>query len=258
MNDTIKSFLPKYTEIVQDCEKHVFASIDTSLKRHSIKNLTGLAKREDRLKSEIIREGDEDPANQMLALQCLTNSLRYELMMWIDIDEGEYDTAWNSLINAQDAAKSARSAHEISQMCNVERYSAKLDASEAILFPPQQFNSPAIFVESWECNLCGIDYSECPHIAGMAYWGHFCRRVPTKIIDTREVSLVDNPKDKKARIYEVILDGNTVRDQLTRETRVLTEEEEEKYDVDPDDGLTIKSIAMTPDNQGTDFENYFP
>jgi hypothetical protein len=258
MNERIESFLPKYTEIVQNCERHLFASVDAGLKRRSMRNLTGLARRERRLKLDIIREEDENAANQMLALQCLTNALRYELKMWIEMDNEQYDTAWNVLIDAQGAAEGARSAHRISHGCSVNRYLSKLDSYMSVLFPPQQFNSPAIFVEKWECNLCGTDYSECPHIAGEPYWGFFCQRKAVNILDAREMALVNNPKDKKARIYEVILDENTVRDQLTWDTRDLTKEEREQYGEDQGSGLRIKSIAMTADDVDPNFEDYFP
>ena len=258
MNKRVEEFLPKYTEIVQNCENHMFASVDTELKRQSMRNLTGLARREWRLRLEVIRAGDENAANQMLSLQCLTNALRYELKMWIEMDNEQYGTAWDALIDAQRSAESARSAHEMSHACNVNECLSKLEAYEAFLFPPQQFNSPAIFVEKWKCTLCDADYSACDHIAGEPYCGFFCQREPVNILDVREMSLVDDPKDKKARVYEVILDEDTARNQLTWATRDLTEEEREEYWNDSESEIGIKSIAITADDVDPHFEDYFP
>lgn len=129
---------------------------------------------------------------------------------------------------------------------------------EKFVFPPQTFNSPGLYVETFLCSICGEDYSECEHIAGEPYWGFFCQRVVDNIVGTREVSIVENPEDKKARMTEHITDDGMIRDQLTWKKREMTEDEKENYEDQDDDSLITRGIVMTADDSETDFTEYHP
>ena len=258
MNERVEEFIEEYTDTVESCEKFGFLPREVEYQREAIEDLSKLLEKSAEVRMEVIEQGDEEAANQILALRCMINALRYDLKMWVDLKEEKWDSAWNALVDAQDSAKSARTAHEIAEQCNAKNYLNKLEMIENSVFPPQNFNSPGLYVESFSCSICGEDYSECQHIAGEPYWGFFCRRVVDNIVGTREVSLVENPEDKKARVTEHITDDGMVRDQLTWKKREMNEEEKENYGDEPDDGFIIRGIVMTADDNETDFAEYFP
>lgn len=258
MNEIVEDFVEEYTETVQSCEKFTFLPRGKEYQKEAIKDLSDLLEKSAQIRIEVIEQGEEEAANQVLALRCMINALRYELKMWVDLKKEAWGTAWNALVDAQDSARSARSAHEITIQCNVKNYLNKLEVIEKFVFPPQTFNSPGLYVENFLCSICGEDYSECEHIAGEAYWGFFCQRVVDGVLGTREVSIVDNPEDKKARVTEHITDDGMIRDQLTWKKREMDEEEQERYQDRSDEDFIIRGIVMTPDDTETDFSEYFP
>ncbi|WP_147437797.1 MULTISPECIES: hypothetical protein [unclassified Halorubrum] len=206
----------------------------------------------------MIYEEDEDAANQNLMFRCMINSLRHELKMWIDLNKKSWDKAWDALVDSQTFAKSAISAHETHDKCNVREYIEKLEKIEETVFPSQNFNSPEIYVEKFTCTICEDDYSDCDHIAGNPYWGRFCQRQAENIMGMRGAALVDNPKDKKARLQDHVTDDGMIRDQMTWEKREMTEEEKEKYEGQTEDHFVFRATLMTADDTPTDFRNYFP
>lgn len=258
MNETIKEFLEEYTETVQLCERFTFLPRGIEYQKEAVRDLTELLEESGEIRIEVIEQEDEEAANQILVLRCMINALRYELKMWIDLKEEEWGKAWDALVDAQESARSARSAHEIAAQCNVKNYLGKLEMIEKFVFPPQTFNSPGLYVEKFLCSICGEDYSECEHIAGEPYWGFFCQRVVDDVAGTREVSIVDNPEDKKARVTEHITDDGMIRDQLTWKKREMDEEERERYSDRSDYHLITRGIIMTADDSETDFTEYFP
>jgi hypothetical protein len=258
MNEIVEEFLEEYTETVQSCERFAFLPRGMEYQKEAIKDLSDLLEKSAQIRIEVIEQEDEEAANQILALRCMINALRYDLKMWVDLKQEDWGKAWNALVDAQDSAQSARSAHEIAKQCNVKNYLGKLEMVENFVFPPQTFNSPGLYVENFLCSICGEDYSECEHIAGEPYWGFFCQRVVDGVAGTREVSIVDNPEDKKARVTEHITDDGMIRDQLTWEKREMDEEEKENYEDQSDDEFIIRGIVMTPDDTETDFTEYFP
>lgn len=258
MNEIVEEFVEEYAETVQTCEKFTFLPRGIEYQKEAIQDLSNLLEKSAKIRIELIEQEDEEAANQVLALRCMINALRFELKMWIDLKQEAWGKAWNALVDAQDSARSARSAHEIAVQFNVKNYLGKLEMVEKFVFPPQTFNSPGLYVENFLCSICGEDYSECDHIAGEPYWGFFCQRVVDGVLGTREVSIVDNPEDKKARVTEHITDDGMIRDQLTWKKREMDEEEQEKYADRSGDDFIIRGIVMTPDDTETDFTEYFP
>lgn len=258
MNEKVEGFLERYTETIQSCERFGFLPRGIEYQKEGIKNLSELLEDSGQIRIEVIEQGDEEAANQILALRCMINALRYELKMWIDLKEEDWGKAWNALVDAQDSGRSARSAHEIAMHCNVGDYLEKLEILEKFVFPPQTFNSPGMYIDNFVCSICGEDYSECEHIAGEPYWGFFCQKIVDGLLGAREVSIVDNPKDKKARVTEHITDDGMIRDQLTWEKREMDEEEKENYENRTDDDFITRGIVMTPDDKEVDFSNYHP
>ena len=150
----------------------------------------------------------------MLSLENLIDAMINELKMWIALKEDNPNEAWDFLINAQSAVRTAAQAHSIAIDLNAEGYANKLHLLEKLLFPPQMFFSPGLIIEKAECSICGKEYGECEHIVGKAYMGKMCYKIITKIKEMKEVSIVEEPANKHARMLQFTDEGVT-RDFMT-------------------------------------------
>jgi len=215
MNKEIELFLKEFNEVIRECEKFCFMSRGKEFQQEAIKKLTILMQKATSLKEQLIKVKDENSANTMLSLENLIDAMINELEMWIALKEGNPNKAWDFLINAQSAVRTAAQAHSIGIDLNAEGYANKLHLLEKLLFPPQMFFSPGFVIEKAECSICGKEYGECEHIVGKAYMGMMCYRKITKIKDIREVSLVEEPANKHARILQRTDDDGVTRDFMT-------------------------------------------
>jgi hypothetical protein len=154
---------------------------------------------------------DNDAANACLATETLVACMASELAMWVSLKDDDADAAWNHLVDAQNALGAAVAAHEI--VSEYAGYMKHLEALEDILFPHQVFMSPGMIVTKTICSICNNDYASCEHVVGRAYMGEFCVRIlyPDELL---EVSVVDRPRDKRARVM-TISDGDSKRDVMT-------------------------------------------
>jgi len=94
MNETVEEFLEEYTETVQSCERFTFLPRGIEYQKEAIKDLTELLEKSGQIRIEVIKQDDEEAANQILVLRCMINALRYELKMWIDLKEEAWEKAW--------------------------------------------------------------------------------------------------------------------------------------------------------------------
>ena len=141
--------------------------------------------------------GQEDHANVFLGMECLIRALRAELEMWLLLKDEEPERAWEQLVAAQTATSHAmRAAPGFSHL---DQHARRLEAIEAVVFPPQVFLSAGLIVSKSTCSICGTDYENCSHIVGMPYWGEFCFRKLT-VVAADHVAIVDNPANKLCRI----------------------------------------------------------
>lgn len=62
------------------------------------------------------------------------------------------------------------------------------------------YMSPEILIKTLRCNICNKDLTSCEHISGAIYNGALCTGVVEEIIP-ENVSIVDNPKDFRCRIW---------------------------------------------------------
>jgi hypothetical protein len=120
--------------------------------------------------------------------------------------------AWAHLIDAQDQTRAAIRAHDLA--APLMGYASRLELLEGLLFPPQVFMSPGVVIKSSKCSICDEPYEDCEHIKGNVYMGRFCARMITEVAEFTEVSVVEDPADKRARAL-VIGDGTTERDYMT-------------------------------------------
>jgi hypothetical protein len=214
MNSEIELLLKDFNEVIIECGKFFFISRDKEFQQEAVKELTNLKHRTISLKEQMIKVEDENSANAMLSLESLIDAMVNELEMWIALKEDDPNKAWDFLINAQSAVRTAAQAHSISIELNAEGYENKLHLIEKLLFPPQMFVSPSFIIEKEVCSICGKEYGECEHIVGKAYMGKMCYNKITKIKEIKEISIVEEPANKHARAYRFTDDGVT-RDFMT-------------------------------------------
>lgn len=70
--------------------------------------------------------------------------------------------------------------------------------------------SPEVEIAEMSCNICDDSSESCPHINGRLYDGKICKSLVSKVEDIPKVAIVDNPRDKRNRIWpwNVMLDAN--------------------------------------------------
>jgi hypothetical protein len=126
-------------------------------------------------------------------------ALRDEMQMWLHLDERRYHAAWDSLVEAQEAAH--RAARWLPDFEPAQRLEEHLAEVERIVFPKQHYFSPSMIVDesSVECSICHTRGGECDHIAGDIYDGEAAHRIIHNIVAAREVSMVESPASKRAR-----------------------------------------------------------
>ena len=215
MNKEVESFLKEFIEVIRECEKFCFMSRGKEFQQEAVKKLTTFKQKVTSLKEQMIKVKDEDSANTMLSLENLIDAMINELKMWIALKEDNPNKAWDFLINAQSAVRTAAQAHHsIAIDLNAEGYANKLHLLEKLLFPPQMFFSPGLIIEKAECSICGEEYGECEHIVGKAYMGKICYKIITKIKEMKEVSIVEEPANKHARMLQ-FTDEVVTRDFMT-------------------------------------------
>jgi len=212
MNEKLKAFQDEFSEITAECQRFCFMSRAKEFQLEACEKLSTLREKASGLKEQTIAAKDEDSANAMLSFEETIDALLGELRMWVALKEDDPSSAWSFLVNAQGAARAAMQAHEVAR--HLGGYIERLYAVEQLLFPPQVFFSPSIVIEHSKCSICGREYGECDHVAGRAYMGEMCVRIITDIKEVREVSLVNEPANKHARILQITDDGMT-RDFLT-------------------------------------------
>jgi len=222
MKSEVKEFLDNFNKaMLQEIGKFLYLVRDKHYQKGAIDKLNALKQQAVNLKEKMISEADEENANILLSVENITEAIINELKMWIALKEDRVDEAWDYLVDAQSAIRTASQAHVIALKLNGEKYANKLHLIEKLIFPPQIFFSPALVVEEARCSICDKDYEECEHIVGKAYLGKICYRIITKMRQ-EEVSVVTNPANKRARVL-TITEENMTRDYMT--WRIIRDEE---------------------------------
>lgn len=205
------------------------AARSTALQRDAAEAYDALIQEAARLKASVVERGDEDSAARLLCGECAAGGLASTLRLWIAFKEGDMSTAWNRMVDAQQAWTGALRAHPIGQQ--FRRLAAVPFEVERVLFPHVAFMSVGMVVRKSECTICGETPGECGHVKGRVYAGRFAGILVTEA-DLRETSLVDIPADKRCRIETITTEGVT-RDTLTWE--VVSAPADAQEESTPDD-----------------------
>lgn len=213
MNKQVYTFQIEFSETANDLQKFCYITRAKELQIEALNKLNNLKKRASLLKQKVISQADEDSANAMLSFEEMIIALMSELRMWLALKDDDPDAAWNHLITAQYAARTAIQAHSVAN--HLEGYINHLHTLEVVLFPPQGFFSPGMIVEKSKCSICGKEYGECDHIVGKPYMGEMCSRIIEEVKELQEISLVTEPANKRARIISITDEDGISRDIMT-------------------------------------------
>lgn len=244
MNKKIEEVLSEFPEIIKEAQQLTFLPRDQQLQEESIAELSDYIDQLNSVQRIAINDRDEDTANRILAIRCSCRAVHSELRMWLSLKEENWAEAWDHLVDAQDFLRSAQASHELMRTPNIKNMQSKYEWIEKFVFPPQIYMSPGFVVTRFTCSICGNDYSECEHIDGLPYWGQICSRI---IEDTnvREVSVVNEPEDKKCRIIQFSTDDGYIRNKMTWEKKE-PDEVPNFPDFEPGEHI-FTGIVMKPD-----------
>ncbi|MDK4715883.1 hypothetical protein [Rhizobium sp. CNPSo 4039] len=200
-----------FNRTVDDARLFCNLTRDSELQEECISRLREMRRECAEVKKNALDQVNEDFANILLGFECVVDSLRHELRMWIALKEGQPDAAWDRLISAQEAGRAAVRAHQ--GFSALTEHVERLDCIEKVVFPPQVFVSTGFIVGSQECSICGTEYGDCDHLEGIPYNGEFCLVLPKRTaID--HVAIVDDPRDRRCRITTVPTDQGS-RNRMT-------------------------------------------
>src|SRR5712692_4165283 len=213
MNEQVYTFKIEFSETANELQKFCYITRAKELQLEALNKLNILKSNASILKQKAIGQADEDSANAMLSFEEMIIALISELKMWIALKDDDPDAAWNHLISAQYAARTAIQAHSVAN--HLEGYINHLHILEDVLFPPQGFFSPGMIIEKSKCSICGREYGECDHIVGKPYMGEMCIRIIEEVKELQEISLVTEPANKRARIISITDEDGISRNIMT-------------------------------------------
>lgn len=206
--------LAEYDSVAHEAQTLTFLARASELQREAIEKIDQFMPKLAECKRAAVQTSDELAANTVLWMELALTGVRAELSMWLKLKSEEPEEAWDDLIRAQSRIEAAsRVRRQLGQdATRFDNLLHKLLVVERALFPPQMFNSVG-GVGQRECSICGGDYSECGHIVGRAYMGEMCHTV-LRNLQVHEVSIVDNPANKRCRITH-FSDNGLMRNKMT-------------------------------------------
>jgi hypothetical protein len=211
MREEVVDFQNRLQELSGDCTRFCFLTRAKEFQLESVHKLELLKDEALSLKKQMAAQKDEDSANAMLSFEQMTLALIDELKMWVALKDDDPNRAWDFLVEAQGAARTAMQAHQVAG--HLEQYCNRLHLIERIIFPPQTYFSPGIVIQQSECSICGKEYGECDHLVGKAYMGEMCIKI-IKECEIKEISVVFDPANKQARMIN-LTDEEVMRDYMT-------------------------------------------
>ncbi len=211
MTPNLPDVVAAFNSMVKEVESLLSIARSGELQREACKKIDTQAETLALEKANAITARDEDLTNLLLGCQCVNTSLLAELRMYLLLKEEKPDDAWDQLVLAQDCAIDATRAHP--GFAHLAHHSAKLEAIEKLVFPPQIFISSGFLAGNQECSICGAEYGECDHLLGKPYMGKFCYII-AKNLSVDHVSIVDLPADKRCRVRSFSVEGGS-RNRMT-------------------------------------------
>jgi len=206
MKKKVENYKSRFFSFIGEVERYCYMARAIEYQEEAANRLKQFQADASELKHQAIECADEEAANCCLCFEEMATALHSEFRMWIEIKQDKMNKAWECLIDAQSATRSAMQAHDLAS--HLETYSERLQALEKFLFPPQLFMSAGFLIEESVCTICGENYDSCEHIKGRPYMGRLCARKITKAM-LEEGSIVDTPANKRCRAISVETDEGT-------------------------------------------------
>ncbi len=217
MNDPLQALLEEFERIAHDSQGLAFLPRDTNLQKAAIDRIGTFLQVLGENRELAAREADERSANTILSMELALKTIGHQLEMWIAIKQDAPESAWDHLVDAQQACDAAISVRRQlgadREVGGLEYVLGALHMIEEIVFPPQAFCSYGGSVRSRECSICGREYDDCGHVRGRAYMGKLCHTI-LREVDLKEVSIVPYPANKRARVTH-FSDGDKMRNRMT-------------------------------------------
>ncbi len=212
---TIPDDFKKYLNVKCDFIDKCYITRDSQVLKDLLLKIDQTTDEINKHKTLELESGNESNANLLLAIDYFFGTIYYEASMWIKMKESDPNNAWNDLISAQECIDCSLYSMNIPEF-EQRKYSRKLEAIEALIFPPQHFLSPWFVVESISCSICNRDYSDpnCQHIEFRPYRGELCFRKFT-IKNIIHLAKVSHPADKRRRVVSISQDKENWRDLMT-------------------------------------------
>jgi hypothetical protein len=237
MSSEISERIGKFNEIAGEARRLLLITRGSELQQAMVDRLSTFLEALANWKSEAVAQQDEGLANLFLGLECIVEALIAELNMWVMLKNDKPDDAWSKLIAAQGSITHALRAHD--GFAGLENEARRLEAIEKIIFPPQTFFSAGLIVSKSICSICDLDYEDCPHIVGKAYWGEFCFR-RLKDFEPNHIAIVENPASKECRATHISVEGGK-RNQMTWRVEPSTSVDKS---TEQKGGLLVSGIIM--------------
>ncbi|MCG3180146.1 MAG: hypothetical protein BIFFINMI_02501 [Phycisphaerae bacterium] len=111
------------------------------------------------------------------------------------------EEVWQVLWDAKERISYAMAGctHAFPQWC-LERIDAVINHIKES-FGDGPYVSPEIVCKQLRCSICGQDMRSCTHLPGSIYQGRLCVGIPGEFETIRFVSMVDDPKDPRCRVW---------------------------------------------------------
>ena len=245
MNESARDFINDLNACIEEIEGLNNIARDSQLQREACDTLTDVTGWVAQLKTEAIKNDDEDTANLLLGFECVIEFLKSEIRMWLLLKSDQPDEAWRLLVDAQRAAGDAVRSHQGFQ--HLRAHVERLHQVEKLVFPPQVFASMGIVVRCRRCSICSEEYGECAHLVGLPYMGRICHTIITELERVDHVAIVSEPANKNCRITSFSVPGG-IRNRMTWKIQPYPDETESKG---KSQGITANTILFGP---GEDFE----
>lgn len=209
MNTEFDNLLDQIENKTMEFSKYGFIVRGIELQEKAVESLDLFLGEVRNIKQDYIQEKNEPHANMLLSYELFIESIMFEIRMLINIKRENTSVAWDNLVNAQGCIEAAlRIGFKKEEL--LKNYRRKFHYMEKILFPPQMFASIGFISKESHCSLCEDDYENCDHVKGMAYMGKMCVEVFKKIHKLEEVSIVENPADKRCRVTSFSENGRKI------------------------------------------------
>jgi len=195
----LNNLLEEYNSIVAEAQSKAIFVRGIELQKKEVDSLEALSNKIEQAKIKSIKEENNDKSNFLLCLELSIEAVKNELLLIIALKEDKPDIAWDCLITAQNLISLSIRNHPFNGDYLLG-YAQKLYLYEQTLFPKMMFASRGCVVRKSKCSICKKKYGDCEHIKGYAYMGELCIEITNGIVSFEEISLVENPEDKRCRI----------------------------------------------------------